>query len=152
MHLSRRVGLDLLCFCAVLLGPACAPVTAGSIVYTPVNPQFGGSPLNGSTLLALGQAQNLPQLFATQRAAAASKLAGTTSQTPGQIFAQQLTSQLYSSLANEITSSIFGPNAQNSGTFSFQGTTINFARNGANIDISINDGQTITNVTVPAGP
>ena len=152
MNHLRRSGLDLLCLIAVSMVLASMPASAGSIVYTPVNPQFGGSPLNGPTLLALGQAQNLPQLFATQRATAQSKLASTASQTPGQIFAQQLTSQLYSSLANKITSAIFGANAQNNGTFSFQGTTITFNRNGANIDVSINDGQTITNVTVPAGP
>ncbi len=127
---------------------AVAPAAAGSIIYTPVNPQFGGSPLNGGTLLGLAQAQNLPQLAASQRNALASPAA----QTPGQIFAQQLTSQLFSSLANRITTAIFGTNAQNSGEFSFQGTTIDFVRVGANIDITINDGQTITNVTVPAGP
>lgn len=152
MYLSRHVSRATFCLGLALLSLSFRPAAAGSLVYTPVNPQFGGNALNGSTLLALGQAQNLPQLFATQRATAESKLSSTSSQTPGQIFAQQLTSQLYSSLANKITSAIFGTNAQNSGTFSFQGTTINFNRDGANVDISINDGQTITNVTVPAGP
>jgi curli production assembly/transport component CsgF len=128
-----------------------SPASAGSIVYTPTNPVFGGSPLNGPTLLALAQAQNLPQLAASNKK---SSLANATSatQTAGQIFAQQLTSQLYSSLANKITTAIFGANAQQSGTFAFQGTTISFNRVGANVDISINDGTTITNVTVPAGP
>jgi curli production assembly/transport component CsgF len=59
---------------------------------------------------------------------------------------------LYSSLANKITTAIFGENAQTSGTFSFEGTTITYTRVGGNINISINDGQTITNVSVPAGP
>jgi curli production assembly/transport component CsgF len=63
-----------------------------------------------------------------------------------------LTSQLYSSLANKITTAIFGENAAQNGTFSFEGTTITFQRVGNNINVSINDGQTITNVTVPAGP
>lgn len=31
---------------------------AGQLVYTPVNPAFGGNPLNGSTLLNSAQAQN----------------------------------------------------------------------------------------------
>lgn len=31
---------------------------ASSMVYTPVNPSFGGSPLNGSMLLGNAQAQN----------------------------------------------------------------------------------------------
>ncbi|MCQ4286199.1 curli assembly protein CsgF [Pseudomonas stutzeri] len=33
-------------------------VTATELVYTPVNPSFGGSPLNGAWLLGSAQAQN----------------------------------------------------------------------------------------------
>jgi curli production assembly/transport component CsgF len=33
-------------------------VTATELVYTPVNPSFGGSPLNGNFLLQKAQAQN----------------------------------------------------------------------------------------------
>ncbi|UDL94186.1 curli assembly protein CsgF [Lichenihabitans sp. PAMC28606] len=136
---------------AAALAVLCAsPAKAGSIVYTPTNPQFGGSPLNGNTLLSVAQAQNLPQLAASKKASLANT--SNTTQTAGQIFAQQLTSQLYSSLANQITSAIFGENAQQNGTFAFQGTTINFNRVGSNVNVSINDGTTITNVTVPAGP
>lgn len=35
-----------------------APLQATELVYTPVNPAFGGSPLNGTWLLANAQAQN----------------------------------------------------------------------------------------------
>ena len=121
---------------------------AGSLIYTPVNPQFGGNPNNGSWLLQAATAQND---FARQQQQQQQQATGATL-TPGQLFAQQLTSQLYSSLANKITQAIFGPNAQPSGTFSFEGTTINYQLVGGNIQISINDGQTISTVTVPAGP
>jgi curli production assembly/transport component CsgF len=78
---------------------------------------------------------------------------GSSALTPGQIFAQQLTSQLYSSLANKITQKIFGESAETSGTFSFEGTTISYQPDGkGNIIITINDGQSISQVTVPAGP
>ena len=122
-------------------------VQAGTIVYTPTNPTFGGNPLNGAYLFNNAQAQNQHQPSTSSTGAGAGAAL-----TPGQIFAQQLTSQLYSSLANKITSSIFGENAAQNGTFSFEGTTITYQRVGSNINISINDGQTITNVTVPAGP
>jgi curli production assembly/transport component CsgF len=123
-----------------------ASAHAGTIVYTPTNPTFGGNPLNGSALFNSAQSQNqyLPS--------ASGGTGGPASLTPGQIFAQQLTSQLYSSLANKITQAIFGENAQANGSFSFEGTTISYQRVGSNINISINDGQTITNVSVPAGP
>jgi curli production assembly/transport component CsgF len=120
---------------------------AGTLVYSPTNPTFGGNALNGSYLFNNAQVQNQYTASAAGSAGAASAALS-----PGQIFAQQLTSQLYSSLANKITTAIFGANAQTSGTFSFEGTTITYAQVGGNINVSINDGQTITNVSVPAGP
>ncbi len=144
IELSTRAQRLLLAG-VIVLGIA-DPIYAGTLVYTPTNPTFGGNPLNGSYLFNSAQAQNqhLPS--------ASDNLPGSKQLTPGQIFAQQLTSQLYSSLANKITQAIFGENAAPSGTFSFEGTTITYQRVGNNINITINDGQSITSVTVPAGP
>ncbi|WP_342107866.1 curli production assembly/transport component CsgF [Methylobacterium sp. SI9] len=136
-----------------LLTLAASGAQAGNLIYQPVNPAFGGSPLNGNWLQSEATAQNFYQREEQRRSTIQSTLQQQQQrQTPGQIFAQQLQSQLYSSLANKITSAIFGENAQNSGQFSFQGTTISFARDGANVNVTINDGQTITQVTVPSGP
>jgi curli production assembly/transport component CsgF len=138
----RHVALVSAAFVAIA-----SPALAGTMVYTPTNPTFGGNALNGSTLFSAAQAQNQ---FTKSASSGAPGSSGAL--TPGQIFAQQLTSQLYSSLANKITQAIFGANAQTSGTFTFEGTTITYKQDGGNIDISINDGQSITNVSVPAGP
>lgn len=43
---------------AVLITALCAPVHASEMVYTPVNPSFGGSPLNGQWLLNSAQVTN----------------------------------------------------------------------------------------------
>jgi curli production assembly/transport component CsgF len=137
---------------------AAGPSAAGNLIYTPTNPSFGGNPNNGAFLLNQANAQNLPLAKQTEAAAAAAAAAagsgsgGSGALTPGQIFAQQLQSQLLSSFANQITQAIFGPNAVQSGTFSFGSTTISFAPQGGNIVIDINDGQTITTITVPAAP
>jgi curli production assembly/transport component CsgF len=137
---------------------AAGPSAAGTLIYTPTNPSFGGNPNNGAFLLNQANAQNLPLARKTEEAAAAAAAAGgggaggSGALTPGQIFAQQLQSQLLSSFANQITQAIFGPNAQTGGTFSFGSTTITFNNTGTQIDITINDGQTITTITVPAGP
>ncbi len=138
-----RVVLAVACLLAIV-----APVQAGTMIYTPTNPTFGGNPLNGSYLFNSAQAQNqhLPSGGGGGGAGGGGGL------TPGQIFAQQLTSQLYSSLANKITQAIFGENAALNGTFSFEGTTITYVRDGSNIDLTINDGQTVTKISVPAGP
>jgi curli production assembly/transport component CsgF len=114
---------------------------AGSLVYTPTNPAFGGSPLNGPWLLQQGQAENQYTKSATSP---------TTQLTQSQIFAQQLQSQLYASLANQITQAIFGTNAQQSGTFTFQNTTVTFTKANGQTNITIFDGTTTTQISVPS--
>jgi curli production assembly/transport component CsgF len=52
----RRYGL--LASVIILLG-ACSSAAASEIVYHPINPSFGGNPLNGSALLSQAQAQGV---------------------------------------------------------------------------------------------
>ena len=95
---------------SALLMLSAGSVMAGNLIYQPVNPAFGGSPLNGNWLQSEANAQNMPQareqrlnqIFTSQTGRNGQSL------TPSQIFAQQLQSQLYSSLANQITRAIFG--------------------------------------------
>lgn len=54
-HAFRLLGPGLASL-LLLLGMARAQAT--ELVYVPVNPSFGGSPLNGATLLNQAQAQN----------------------------------------------------------------------------------------------
>jgi curli production assembly/transport component CsgF len=142
--MAKRYPLKGLCAGSLFLLLTGA-AAAGTLIYTPINPSFGGNPQNGPVLLNEAQAQN-------HFTAPSTSSPGSAPLTQGQIFAQELTSQLFSSLSNQITTAIFGENAAPSGTFVFEGTTISFQRVDGNIAISINDGQTITNVTVPAGP
>jgi curli production assembly/transport component CsgF len=51
-NLLKRLTFIVLC-----AAPAAAAL-ASSLVYVPVNPSFGGNPLNGSVLLGEAQAQN----------------------------------------------------------------------------------------------
>lgn len=155
--LLRRVEVALVAG-AIMALTTVGSASAGTLVYQPTNPSFGGNPNNGAFLLNLANAQNIPlanQTAAQAAAAAAGAGSGTGSSaalTPGQIFAQQLQSQLLSSFANQITQAIFGANAQQSGNFSFGSTSINFAKVGSQINIAINDGTSITNIVVPASP
>ncbi|MGQ0698575.1 MAG: curli assembly protein CsgF [Panacagrimonas sp.] len=52
MHTRNRLIL------ALMFASAVAVATASPLVYVPVNPSFGGNPLNGSVLLNEAQAQN----------------------------------------------------------------------------------------------
>lgn len=142
---------------AIVAMATIGPASAGTLVYQPTNPSFGGNPNNGAFLLNLANAQNIPLANQTAAQAAAAAAAGgaggsSAALTPGQIFAQQLQSQLLSSFANQITQAIFGANAQQSGNFSFGSTSISFTKVAGQINIAINDGTSITNIVVPASP
>ncbi|MFC7517284.1 curli assembly protein CsgF [Herbaspirillum sp. GCM10030257] len=94
--------------------------SATELVYSPVNPAFGGSPLNGSVLLNAAQAQNKTKdpdaPVATQSA----------QQTSLQQFNDILERSVLSRLASAATSGIMGSNGQlmpgtvNTGNFSIQ--------------------------------
>lgn len=45
-------------FAALLMATVCGGAAASQIIYTPVNPAFGGNPFNGAVLLDKAQAQN----------------------------------------------------------------------------------------------
>jgi curli production assembly/transport component CsgF len=124
--------------CALLAMSTYSGALAQQLVYTPINPQFGGNPFNATQL---------------EEDAAVSKPAPkttSTTQTQAQEFATQLQSQLYADLANQVTQAIFGPNAQNSGTFSFGGETVSFTNALGEITVNITDASgTKTQIQLP---
>lgn len=103
---------------SILLTVACAQ--AGELVYTPVNPSFGGSPLNGSVLLNAAQAQN------KTKDPDAPPPPKSTQQNSLQQFNDILERSVLSRLATAATSNIIGPNGQlvpgtiNTGNFSIE--------------------------------
>ena len=128
---------------------------AGPLTYQPSNPSFGGSPLNGGWLLQQGTAQNTfvreeqqkaAMAAAIQQAQARQQVTSTASN-----FAAIINSRLLAAVADRITNAIFGENAQQSGTFVVQGTTIQFQQQGPNVQITVNDGTTVSTVVVPTG-
>jgi curli production assembly/transport component CsgF len=56
-NFSQRSALSRAGLCLLGLG-SCSLVHATELVYTPINPSFGGNPLNGTWLLNNAQAQN----------------------------------------------------------------------------------------------
>ena len=51
----KKLAACLTIFAGAIL--VCGPASATQLTYTPVNPTFGGSGLNGSYLLSVGEAQ-----------------------------------------------------------------------------------------------
>jgi curli production assembly/transport component CsgF len=128
---------------------ATAPAIARDLVYSPVNPTFGGPTANGPTLMSEAQAQN--RFTSSGQGGMSSMASATPTATPSELFASQLQSQLLSSLANQVNNAIFGANAQPSGKFTYGTQTISFNRTLSNINVTIADSSTgqTTQVQVP---
>jgi curli production assembly/transport component CsgF len=144
MHrLAWAAGAAL--FCA-------ASANASELVYTPVNPTFGGSPFNGAYLLSVAQSNNFE--FLTNPKAAAELASEESQQTTAQELQQALVSALIAQASQLAIDSILGTNgtAQDSGTISVAGEVINFNRVGTQINITLTDpdgSQTQISVPVP---
>jgi curli production assembly/transport component CsgF len=127
-------------FCGAL---GCA-AEASELVYTPINPSFGGSPLNGSTLLSEASAQkpNAPTTTSSQQSTA-------------EQFLQMLQSQLYASLANSVATAITGQScatvcSMNLGTMTVSwGTSSCSSGSGMCTNITMNSGGQITQISIP---
>jgi curli production assembly/transport component CsgF len=128
---------------------------ASPLTYQPNNPSFGGSPLNGSWLLQQGVAENIHVRKDSQAQALAQRIQQAqqtqTSTSTANNFAAIINARLLAAVADRITNAIFGENAQQSGTFVVQGTTIAFQQIGSSVQITVNDGNSVSTVTVPLG-
>lgn len=135
-----RIRIDLAAFAAGVFIACSTAATAQQLVYTPINPSFGGNPFNSAHLLGIANAQNN---FKDPNAP--------NNGSQAQIFANQLQSRLLSALSNNIVNAIFGPNAQNNGTVDFGGQTIAWTRELDQVTVTITDdasGQ-VTTIVVP---
>ena len=102
----------------ILAAVIAAPVAAGDLVYTPINPNFGGNSFNDGILLGTANAQNKYQDDGNSRA----------QQDPTERFVQSLQNRLFSGLARQVEEAIFGENPQDSGTFTVGDQQVSFER------------------------
>lgn len=112
---------------------------AQDLVYTPVNPSFGGNPFNSSHLLSIAQQQNEHdnQTF--------------TPRDPQQQFADSLERRILSRTSQLITERIFGEGEDDSGEFTIGDQQIVFQRTGEQVEIALTDLRTgaTSNLTIP---
>lgn len=124
---SRRSGFWI---SGLLIGLAsAAAVQATELVYTPVNPSFGGNPLNGTWLLNNAQAQNDyddPDLKKRTAAAGTSAL---------ERFSSQLQSRLLGQLLDNIS-------AGNTGSLTTDAFIVNVVDDSGQLTIVVTDRAT----------
>ncbi len=120
---------------------------ASELQYTPVNPNFGGSPLNGSFLLNQATVNNYRYLTnpATQPQASS---AATARQQIIQNLQEAAVNAVLSQVAQQISQ---GLQNDQSGSYNIGGELINFQRTGNEINIAIIDSATgaQTNIQIP---
>ncbi len=121
---SRRSGLWIP---GLLIGLAgAAAVQATELVYTPVNPSFGGNPLNGTWLLNNAQSQNDfddPDLKKRTTVAGTSAL-------------ERFTSQLQSRLLGQLLDNI---STGNTGSLSTDAFIVNVVDDSGALSIEVTD-------------
>ncbi|WP_300392635.1 curli assembly protein CsgF [Henriciella sp.] len=118
-----------------------AQAFAQELVYTPVNPSFGGDSFNSSHLIGIANAQNDyddPDGRSSRDSQADQ-------------FIRQLQSRLLSSLAGEVNEAIFGENPQDEGTITFGDQIIEFVRGVGSVHLTITDLSTgtVTEIEIP---
>lgn len=138
---------------ALVLIAMMGSAVASDLVYTPINPTFGGNPLNSSHLLSIASAQRTATA-ADAPISSGSTGTGTgtgTTQSNVNLFISQLEGRLLSALASQVTDAIFGQNPQDHGTITFGTTTVVFDRSTSTIDLTITDTSTgeVTIISVP---
>jgi curli production assembly/transport component CsgF len=105
------------------------PAFATDLVYTPTNPAFGGSPLNGSHLLATAQAQN--------------PFRATTANTPLQNFNNSLQQAILTRLSTATLTTMFGTGSKLlPGTYDTEAYTITVVDRAGVLTISTTDKKT----------
>lgn len=120
---------------------ASATASADEMVYTPVNPSFGGNPFNSSHLLGVANAQNDYQ--APRKA-----------ETQADQFVRMLQSRLLSALASQVSDAILGENAQPTGEIVYGTQTVHWETLIDSIRLVISDSATgsETEIIIPTPP
>ena len=137
---------------AAVWGLSGSAAMAGQLIYTPVNPSFGGDPLNSSHLLGLASSQRSATASDANSSSGSSSSLGSgsaTGTTSAQLFVSQLQGRLLSALASQVTDAIFGTNPQDHGTVTFGDTTVTFDRTLDSIRLQIDDATGSTVIEVP---
>lgn len=120
---------------------------AQQLIYTPINPSFGGSPLNGSWMQSEAQAE---KTFSAPSSPSSSGLYGAGTSALSN-FQSTLDNAVLSELSQKIVSQIFSQNALTAGHYQFGNyiVDINPASDGIHINIQDNLNGGSTSVIVP---
>jgi len=124
---------------SVLLFVSGNALLADELKYKPINPAFGGHPLNGPYLMGNATAQRQYDAPRRRRNAV-------------EEFGESIQRALIARISREIVDEIMGEGGKSSGSFEIGGTTLDYNKVGDQVEIVIHDPATggQTTITVPA--
>lgn len=111
---------------------------ASELIYTPVYPSFGGSPLNGGWLL---QSATLQNKFKEERAIREPK-------TPLERFTEQLEYSVFNRMANKVVDAAFGESTLQPGEYTFGDYKVSVTTGPSGITTVINEISTGNTTTI----
>lgn len=129
----KKVLVYLVCLMLVWAVTITGPVMASELVYQPINPSFGGSPLNGQWLLNSAQIQD-PHGFSKDKKEPLIPERNTL-----EMFEERLTSQLLYRLSGEIVNAAFGEEGLEPGIYTVGDYIINITTGIDGIKMIITD-------------
>ena len=116
-----------------------SPAEARDLIYRPISPRFGGSPLNTNYVFGTADRTKDPP---------DSSSGNSRFRDPVETFALTLQSRLLSQVSGQIVEAIFGEGAQEEGRFQVGDTVIEFARGDTVVTITISDQATGSETTI----
>ena len=137
---ARTRGLALAA--GLALGLWSGVTGAGDLVYTPVNPNFGGDPFNGSFLINSAQIQNQFTDDGSQFDSLFDE------PTVADDFANAIRSTLIGDAASELSRAIF-EDGQQSGQIALDDAIVSFETVGQTVEVTVNDGMTSNRLVIP---
>jgi len=124
----KKLSYFFLFICVLIFS---SNVFTQQLTYTPINPSFGGSPLNGSWMLGEAQAQNGFTAGGTS--------ASSFQNDPLSNFKASLQSQILSQLSRNLVSSLFGETGLQEGHYEIGDYIIDITPGTDGITIKIDD-------------
>lgn len=148
---ARYILVALAVLLSIGAGLPADRASATELVYQPVNPSFGGNPLNGTFLLNQAQLQND---FDKKNSGGSSGVSGFKTATPLEDFQSQLIRRVLSGLADKIVTSALGTTTGtdiSTGSFQFGDFSVDVNDTGSVIQVTIQNQLTgeSTHVEVP---
>lgn len=126
---------------------------SAELVHQFNSPSFSGIGYSAHTLTIYAQELGRKMALAAESKAELLKAEQDAKNTTMAKFISNLESRVYNELARQITEKLFeGTGTQSTGTFAFNGGTIEYKKIGSMLDITIKDSNgTITTMNVPIG-